>query len=112
MAKPPVKAKQLANALAEQIRSGEFDAGGWLPSERDLAAQHVVGRSTVRRALSMLVEEGLAEDLGTGGMRVRSGGEQPQAVGGLKGTDSAKLQDLERRLRIVEERLDRLTVSE
>ena len=116
MAKPPVKAKQLADVLAEQIRAGEFGAGDWLPSERDLAAQHAVGRSTVRLALHMLAEEGLVEDLGAGGVRVLPG--LTSAPGGGDeggagdGSTDARLQELEARVRVIEERLNRMSAAE
>jgi DNA-binding FadR family transcriptional regulator len=108
MAKPPVKAKQLADALAERIRSGDLADGDWLPSERDLAAQHAVGRSTVRLALTMLAGVGLVDDLGTEGVRVRSGAPRSRS----EGLESARLEDLESRVRVVEERLDRLVAGE
>lgn len=51
--------RQIADALAEEIRSGVFAAGGQLPSESALAARFGVNRHTVRRALGVLAEGGL-----------------------------------------------------
>jgi DNA-binding GntR family transcriptional regulator len=70
MARPPVKAQQLADELGAQIRSGELSAGAWLPAERQLAETYVVGRSTVRQAIQMLVDAGLVEALSGAGNRV------------------------------------------
>jgi DNA-binding FadR family transcriptional regulator len=71
MARPPVKAQQLADELGDQIRSGVLPAGDWLPAERQLAETFGVGRSTVRQAIQMLVEGGLIEPVTGAGNRVR-----------------------------------------
>lgn len=70
MAKPPIKAQQLAGVLEARIRSGEWKPGDWLPSERQLAESHESGRSTVRQAVEMLVSAGLAESVAGSGTRV------------------------------------------
>jgi DNA-binding FadR family transcriptional regulator len=72
MAKPPVKAHELASALADEIRRGDLAAGSWLPSERQLAETRHVGRSTARQAIQMLAEMGFAESQSGSGARVRS----------------------------------------
>ena len=46
--------QQVANAIAESIREGEFQPGHRLPSERDLAEEYKVSRPTVREALTVL----------------------------------------------------------
>lgn len=51
--------RQIADALAQAIRSGEFAAGAQLPAESALAARFGVNRHTVRRALGVLAEGGL-----------------------------------------------------
>ncbi len=56
-------ARHLRELLREDNRSGEF-----LPSERKLSERLRVGRTTVRRALSILADEGLIERRG---MRLR-----------------------------------------
>lgn len=59
MPRPPAKAQSLANALGAKIAEGTYSPGTWLPSERDLAEEHQVDRSTVRRALRILAERDL-----------------------------------------------------
>jgi GntR family transcriptional regulator len=70
MARPPVKAQQLADELGDQIRSGALAAGAWLPAERHLAEMYGLGRSTVRQAIQMLVDAGLVEPVTGAGNRV------------------------------------------
>ena len=50
----------IAAALGARIRSGEFPAGTRLPSEPQLASSLKVSRNTVREAISVLREQGLA----------------------------------------------------
>ncbi len=50
---------QLARQLAADIRSGEFRAGHALPSERVLCESLGVSRITARKAIDVLVEQGL-----------------------------------------------------
>ena len=61
MAKPPVKAQQLAADLAERIRSGELAEGSYLPAERQLAETYETSRGTVRQALAQLAADDLIE---------------------------------------------------
>lgn len=49
----------IAQALREQIRSGELTPGSPLPSEARLTSQYQVSRGTVRQALAALRAEGL-----------------------------------------------------
>lgn len=51
--------RQIADALAGEIRSGALAAGAQLPAESALAARFGVNRHTVRRALGVLAEGGL-----------------------------------------------------
>jgi GntR family transcriptional regulator len=57
------KAKPLYQIVAEsisaQIRSGQLEPDQRLPSENELCRQYSVGRNTVRRAISELVNDGL-----------------------------------------------------
>jgi len=50
---------QLAQLLREQIRSGRLATGDRVPSEVDLAREHMVSRDTTQRALAVLAAEGL-----------------------------------------------------
>lgn len=51
--------RQIADALSQQIHSGELKAGAQLPTEAQLAARFGVNRHTVRRALAALGADGL-----------------------------------------------------
>jgi GntR family transcriptional regulator len=54
--------------LRMRIASGEWAAGGRLPSETDLAARYGVARMTVRQAIGALAGEGVVvrrQGLGT-----------------------------------------------
>jgi GntR family transcriptional repressor for pyruvate dehydrogenase complex len=59
----PVKQLRLSDAVAAQletlVRSGHFGSDGKFPSERDLAEQFGVGRSTMREAISKLETMGI-----------------------------------------------------
>jgi LacI family transcriptional regulator len=52
--------QSIADALREEIRSGKYLPGAFLPTERDLQLTFGVSRSTVRRALATLAESGWA----------------------------------------------------
>lgn len=49
----------VAEVLREQIESGQYSAGDWLPAERALAKDFGVDRRTVHLAIDRLVETGL-----------------------------------------------------
>ncbi len=53
--------RQIADQLAELIRTGEFKPGDRLPSERDLSQQLGVSRASVREALIALEIDGLID---------------------------------------------------
>ena len=68
----PVKQLKLSDAVAAQleglVRSGHFGAEGKFPSERDLAEQFGVGRSSMREAISKIETLGIivkAQGVGT-----------------------------------------------
>lgn len=71
MARPPLKAQELADTLAAAIRAGEVLPGSWLPPERELAEAHGVSRGTARQAAQLLTETGLVEFVPGSGTRVR-----------------------------------------
>jgi DNA-binding GntR family transcriptional regulator len=50
---------QLVNILSDQIGSGEFRSGQRLPSESQLCERYGVSPMTVRRAINILVDQGL-----------------------------------------------------
>lgn len=70
MPRRPVKAEQIAAALAERIAQGEFGARGWLPPLRDLAKTYGAVERTVTSGLSLLAERGLIEVVPNRGTRV------------------------------------------
>lgn len=49
----------IAEALRDQIRSGSYKAGDWLPTERKLAENLHVDRRVIRLAINRLVSSGL-----------------------------------------------------
>ncbi|WP_320069577.1 winged helix-turn-helix domain-containing protein [Micromonospora sp. RTGN7] len=51
--------RQLADLLREQIAAGQPPPGGRLASTQRIGQEHAVGRDTVRRALAVLVADGL-----------------------------------------------------
>lgn len=51
---------QVANHLEARIRTGDLPPGGRLPGERDLAEEYGVAIGTVRSAIGMLRNKGLA----------------------------------------------------
>ncbi|MEV0968969.1 GntR family transcriptional regulator [Microtetraspora glauca] len=53
--------RQVADALRQEISSGELQPGAQLPSEPELEKRHGVSRNTVRLALAALANEGLVE---------------------------------------------------
>ena len=53
--------RQVADAIMSAIKSGDYQPGARLPSERDLAAAYKVSRPTVREAMIALEIRGLVE---------------------------------------------------
>ncbi|HUX87594.1 MAG TPA: GntR family transcriptional regulator [Chloroflexota bacterium] len=50
---------QLEGFLRQQIESGQWQAGEQVPSEKQLCEYYTVSRTTVRQAVTNLVNEGL-----------------------------------------------------
>lgn len=63
----------LAGALRERVIAGEWPPGSALPSEQTLASEHGVALGTMRRALELLVQQGLVERIHGRGTFVRAG---------------------------------------
>jgi GntR family transcriptional regulator len=80
MAKPATTAERVAEGIAVSIRAGKIGPGSWLDSERRLAEEHGVGRNTVRKALQILAEDGLIEQMAAGN-RVRAAAPESDAPG-------------------------------
>ncbi|MGW0708095.1 winged helix-turn-helix domain-containing protein [Streptomyces sp. NPDC002643] len=68
---------QIADHIAEQIRSGSLAVGARLASEPDLAAQFGVGINTLRRAIRELRERGIADTVPAKGTYVIGTPEAP-----------------------------------
>jgi DNA-binding GntR family transcriptional regulator len=67
--------RQLADLLRVQIQSGELQAGRVMPSETTLMQEHDLARGTVRKAIDVLVDEGLVNRVQGRGTFVR--GDRP-----------------------------------
>jgi GntR family transcriptional regulator, transcriptional repressor for pyruvate dehydrogenase complex len=82
--------------IAEQIRSsiyeGEFQPGGKLPSERELARRYEAGRSSIREALTILQGMGLIEVRQGYGARVLFGTDQASSSAGAQPSDNEILE--------------------
>lgn len=52
-------AQRVRTRLGAMIRSGELEAGAWLPTERQLMLDFRVGRSVIREAITELASQGL-----------------------------------------------------
>lgn len=60
-------ANPLRDAILDKLHSGQWRAGDRLPTERELSDQHGVSRTTVRKALLELKQQGLiAQTVGSG----------------------------------------------
>jgi DNA-binding GntR family transcriptional regulator len=65
---PPYR--QLAEIIAGQIRSGTLRKGERIASESELIEEYEVSRSTVRRTVAYLRDQGLVETVPTRGTYV------------------------------------------
>lgn len=80
---------QLYLRLKTLIRNGEYDVGEFLPTEEQLQREYDLSRTTVRKAISVLANEGYVEvtrGRGTQVLRFRHAlfhGPAVQAPGGL-----------------------------
>ena len=64
-AEPPYR--QVAAILRERITSGELAPGAAVPSVRTLQQEYGIAQTTARKALKVLVDEGLARIVPAGG---------------------------------------------
>ena len=53
------KAVRLADVIVQDIWSGNYDRGKYLPGEDALAENYQVSRTTIRRVLDILNKEGV-----------------------------------------------------
>ena len=54
---------KIHDQIKKDIDDGSWKIGERLPSERDLAEEFAVSRMTLRQAISLLVEEGVLNDV-------------------------------------------------
>lgn len=74
--------RQVYQDLKDKIVSGYHKPGELLPSEREVGEAYHVDRTTVRKAFSLLVEEGLVEKkAGKGSVVIRQGDEKEDPAG-------------------------------
>ena len=66
---PPYR--QLAQIITGRIESGEYPRDSRLPSESEFMEEFELGRSTVRRTMAYLREQGLVETVPTRGTYVK-----------------------------------------
>lgn len=77
-ARPALIYEQLSSIMRERIVAGDLPDGYRLTSEKDLARQSGVSRSTVREALRVLEQSGFVERLSPKVMVVRRRPEEPE----------------------------------
>ncbi len=53
------KAVRLSEQIRQEIQDGKYPIGSLMPTEMKLVKSYVVSRVTIRRALSMLIDEGI-----------------------------------------------------
>ncbi|MBE1276711.1 GntR family transcriptional regulator [Enterovibrio baiacu] len=64
--------RQIADAIRENIRNGEYKVGEALPTEAQLREAFAVSRVTVRQALKLLIENGELESIRGSGTYVKN----------------------------------------
>lgn len=67
------RVQEVVDGLQSAIRAGTYTVGALLPTERELQARYSVSRSTIRRALSQLVECGWADSQANRGVSAKIG---------------------------------------
>ena len=68
---------RLRNLISEQIASGSYHEGDFLPSEPELAKRFEISRGTVRQAISELESDGLVERIpGKGTLVIKAPGQR------------------------------------
>ena len=65
---PPYR--QVADIIVARIKSGQYPVGSRIPSESELVEEFEIGRSTARRTVGWLRDQGLVETVPTRGSYV------------------------------------------
>jgi GntR family transcriptional regulator len=68
---PVAPYRQIAAILRSRIESGEYPKGTRIPTESELVETFEVARTTARRSIALLREEGLVETVPQRGSYVR-----------------------------------------
>lgn len=98
---------QLADILREKIYSRAWPPRGRIPSEYTLMSRFGIARGTVRKALKMLVDEGLLVQVrGSGTFVAEPGISHPAGVRPLSFADSLRQQGKVFETRVLEKRID------
>jgi DNA-binding GntR family transcriptional regulator len=93
---------RVAQSIREDIASGRRNVGDQLPTRRELVEQYGIAAMTAARVVRILAEEGLVvSDVGRGVFIAAVPGAVPASI--AKGD---ALEQLEARVRAIEERLD------
>lgn len=71
---------EMVNTLREQILSGHYAVGDFLPSEMDLSETFQLSNNSVRKGLDVLVAEGLIEKIPRVGNRIKAPSLETQTV--------------------------------
>lgn len=72
--------EEMIRKLREQIMSGHYSVGDYLPSELDLSVSFQLSNNSVRKGLDVLVDEGLIEKIPRVGNRIKAPSELDQIV--------------------------------
>lgn len=75
-----LRLEEMIHTLREQILSGHYAIGSYLPSELDLSAAFQLSNNSVRKGLDTLVAEGLIEKIPRVGNRIKAPDEDAQTV--------------------------------
>lgn len=81
---------QLAEQIRNDIKTGKFSVGEKIPSEFELSDTYNISRSTVRKAISVLVDENLLVKAHGKGTFVASNHSNPNKASFLSYTDNVK----------------------
>ena len=100
---------QIADALREEIASGQLPAGKRFPTIRDLTSRFGVATNTVQAAVDILKSEGLVASYGNRGMFVEDPADSKEPAGSPEFVAiSRHLEALDEAVRSMAERLQEL----
>ena len=93
---PRLAATEIAAELRKRIVAGQWSGSGRIPPERDLAEEFGVARNTMRRAMSLLIEDGMVvRQIGRGTFLTQA---DPSTLAGvvarMEGTSPADMMEI------------------